>query len=62
MNINIKGIFLCSQAAGKYMIGQKYRKIVNVASTIGEMAGPNNAAYHASKAAAILFTKSVALE
>lgn len=62
MNTNIKGMFLCTQAAGKYMVAQKYGKIINLASTGGEMAGPYNAAYHASKAAAILFTKSVALE
>ncbi|NPV92068.1 MAG: glucose 1-dehydrogenase [Firmicutes bacterium] len=62
MNTNIKGMYLCTQAAGKYMIPQRYGKIINLASTGGEMAGPYNAAYHASKAAAILFTKSVALE
>jgi len=62
MNINLKGIFLCTKAVGKYMIEQKYGKIINIASTGGEMAGPYNAVYHASKAGAILFTKSVALE
>ncbi len=62
MNINVKGIFLCTQAVGKYMIEQKYGKIVNITSTGGEMASPNNAVYHASKAAAILFTKAMALE
>ena len=62
MDINVKGMFLCTKAAGAYMKEQKYGKIINIASTGGEMAGPNNAVYHASKAAAILFTKSVALE
>jgi NAD(P)-dependent dehydrogenase (short-subunit alcohol dehydrogenase family) len=62
MDINVKGMFLCTQAAGKYMVEQRYGKIINVASTGGEVAGPGNAVYHASKAAAILFTKSVALE
>lgn len=62
MDINIKGMFLCTQAAGKYMVAQKYGKIINIASTGGETAGPRNAVYHASKAAGILFTKSVALE
>ncbi len=62
MNINVKGMFLCTKAVGRYMKEQRYGKIINIGSTGGEMAGPNNAAYHASKAAAILFTKSVALE
>lgn len=62
MNTNVKSMFLCTQAVGKYMVEQRYGKIVNIASTGGEMAGPMNASYHASKAACILFTKSVALE
>lgn len=62
MATNVKGMFLCTQAVGHYMVKQRYGKIINLASTGGEMAGPNNAAYHASKGAAVLFTKSVALE
>ena len=60
--VNLKSVFLCTQAAGRYMIRQRYGKIINMASTGGEVAGPMNAAYHASKAGIILFTKSVALE
>lgn len=60
--VNLKSVFLCTQAAGKYMVKQRYGKIVNVASTGGEIASPMNASYHASKAAVILFTKSVAVE
>ncbi len=62
MDTNVKGVFLCTQAVGRYMIEQNYGKIINIASTGGVMAGSNNAAYHASKAAVILFTKAVALE
>jgi NAD(P)-dependent dehydrogenase (short-subunit alcohol dehydrogenase family) len=62
MGANIRSMFLCTQAAGRHMVAQRYGKIINVASTGGEMASPYNAAYHASKAAAVLFTKSVALE
>lgn len=60
--VNLKSVFLCTQAAGRYMVKQGYGKIVNVASTGGEIASPMNASYHASKAAVILFTKSVAVE
>jgi 2-deoxy-D-gluconate 3-dehydrogenase len=62
MDTNLKGMFFCTQAAGKYMLKQKYGKIINIGSTGGEMASPYNAVYHASKASVILFTKSVALE
>jgi len=62
MAVNLKGVFLCTQAAGHYMIKNKYGKIINLASTGGVIAGPNNASYHASKAAVIHFTRSVAIE
>jgi len=62
MAVNLKGVFLCTQAAGHYMINKKYGKIINLASTGGVIAGPNNASYHASKAAVIHFTRSVAIE
>jgi gluconate 5-dehydrogenase len=60
---NLTGTFLCSQAAGKVMIGQKRGKIINVAS----VAGLNGASadlqaigYHASKGGVISFTKDLA--
>jgi len=62
MAVNLKAVFLCTQAAGRYMIDQQYGKIINMASTGGVIAGPKNAAYHASKAAVIHFTRAVALE
>ncbi len=60
--INLKSVFLCTQAAGQYMVKQKYGKIINMASTGGIIAGPKNASYHASKAAVIHFTKATAIE
>jgi len=62
LTINLKSMFLCTQAAGRYMVKQKYGKIVNMASTGGVIAGPKNASYHASKAAVIHFTKATAIE
>jgi 2-deoxy-D-gluconate 3-dehydrogenase len=62
MAVNLKAYFLCAQAAGRHMIAQKYGKIINMASTGGVIAGPNNASYHSSKAAIIHFTRSVAIE
>jgi len=62
MAVNLKAYFLCTQAAGRCMIEQKYGKIINMASTGGVIAGPKNASYHSSKAAIIHFTRSVAIE
>ncbi|MFH1350350.1 MAG: 3-oxoacyl-ACP reductase family protein [Pseudomonadota bacterium] len=62
MTVNLKAIFLCTQAAGRYMVEQRYGKIINMASTGGVIAGPRNASYHASKAAIIHFTKAAAIE
>ncbi len=62
MDVNLKSVFLCTKAAGQYMVKQKYGKVINMASTGGEIASPMNASYHASKAGVILFTKSVAIE
>jgi NAD(P)-dependent dehydrogenase (short-subunit alcohol dehydrogenase family) len=62
LNVNLKSMFLCTQAAARYFIAKNYGKVVNMASTGGMIAGPMNASYHASKAGCILFTKSVAIE
>ena len=62
MSVNLKAYFICTQAAGRHMIEQKYGKIINMASTGGVIAGPKNASYHSSKAAIIHFTRSVAIE
>src|ERR1019366_10604788 len=66
MNLNIRSVFLMSQAIGKHsMIPRKQGKIINVASIAG-LAG-NSAdmamvAYNTSKAAVINFTRTLAGE
>ena len=62
ININLKGTFLCSVAAAKVMIPQKYGKIVNIASTAGLNGSPGMAHYGAAKAAVINFTKTCSVE
>ncbi|MGZ5276211.1 MAG: SDR family oxidoreductase, partial [Caldimonas sp.] len=65
MNLNIRSIFLMSQAVGKHsMIPRKSGKIINVASIAG-LAGSAEltmVAYHTSKAAVVNFTRSLAGE
>jgi gluconate 5-dehydrogenase len=67
MNLNVRSIFLLSQAVGKRsMIPREYGKIINVASIAGLSGnGPNSMqtiAYNTSKAAVINFTRTLAGE
>ena len=62
LDINLKGSFLCTKAASKYMIKQRHGKIINVASISGVMGNPGQANYSASKAGLIGLTKSTAKE
>jgi NAD(P)-dependent dehydrogenase (short-subunit alcohol dehydrogenase family) len=63
MDVNAKGVFLCSKAVAKEMIRfGKGGKIVNIASMAGKTGAPYLAHYCASKFAVIGFTQSLALE
>ena len=61
ININLKGTFLCCQAALKVMSEQKYGKIINT-SSIGALGNLGQANYAASKSGVIGLTKTLALE
>ena len=62
LDINLKGVFLCTNAVVKQMIKQKSGKIISVASTAGEVGFMNTSAYCASKAGIINLTRELALE
>lgn len=67
MNLNVRSIFLLSQAVGKQsMIPRKYGRIINVASIAGLAGnGPNSMqtiAYNTSKGAVVNFTRTLAGE
>jgi NAD(P)-dependent dehydrogenase (short-subunit alcohol dehydrogenase family) len=62
MRINLKGVFLCAQAAAKHMIPRKEGRILSIASGRGVAGQPRAAHYAASKAGVIAFTKSLAAE
>jgi len=63
LNVNLKGVFLCTQSAAKYMIQRKYGKIVNIASNSAfGIAVWGEAAYAASKAGVMQLTKTAAFE
>jgi NAD(P)-dependent dehydrogenase (short-subunit alcohol dehydrogenase family) len=62
MRINLKGVFLCAQAAAKHMIPRKEGRILSIASGRGVAGQARSAHYAASKAGVIAFTKSLAVE
>jgi 3-oxoacyl-[acyl-carrier protein] reductase len=62
LSVNLKGAFLCSRAASKVMSKQRYGRIINIASIVGQMGNAGQANYCASKAGLIGLTKSNARE
>lgn len=62
MRINLKGVFLCAQAAAKHMIPRGEGRILSIASGRGVAGQARAAHYAASKAGVIAFTKSLAME
>lgn len=65
LDINLKGYFLCAQAAVKEMVKQKSGAIVNIASVVMGQIGMGMAGlahYSASKGGIAALTKTLALE
>jgi len=62
IDINLKGTFLCSQAAARHMIKKRFGRIVNMASVSGILGTGGQANYASSKAGVISLTKSFARE
>ncbi len=62
MALNLKGVFLCTQAAAKRMVPQKYGRIVNISSMAGKTGEAFTSPYCTTKFGVIGFTQSIALE
>ncbi len=62
LNVNLKGVFNCTQAVIRTMIKQRKGSIVNISSVAGQIGNTGQANYAASKAAIMGFTKTVARE
>ena len=60
--VNLKGTFNCTKVASRFMMRQKYGKIINIASIIGLIGNIGQTNYAASKAGILGLTKSVARE
>lgn len=61
-DVNVKGTFFASQAAGRLMVEQGSGRIVNLSSQAGFVALPTESVYCASKAAIAHLTKCLAIE
>lgn len=62
MNTNLKGIFTCTKAISRVMMKQKYGRIINMTSVVGQTGNAGQSNYAAAKAGVIGFTKSMAKE
>jgi len=62
LDVNLKGVFFCSQAVGRQMVARRRGAIVNVASINGVVGYYERAAYCASKAGVVNLTRVLAIE
>jgi 3-oxoacyl-[acyl-carrier protein] reductase len=62
MNVNLRGVFLCTRALIGQMLERRDGRIINIASQLGQIGGKSVGHYAASKAGVIGLTKSLARE
>jgi 3-oxoacyl-[acyl-carrier protein] reductase len=62
MGTNLKGTILCTKSVSRYMIRQRYGRIVNISSVAGQTGNAGQSLYAASKAGIVGFTKAFARE
>jgi 3-oxoacyl-[acyl-carrier protein] reductase len=62
LNVNLKGVFLCTRAVLKYMLKQRWGRIVNISSISGIVGNPGQVNYCAAKAGIIGITRTVSKE
>lgn len=62
LDIDLKGVFLCSQAAAKEMVKKKSGKIIHISSCSAKKADVGHAAYSTAKAGVLAFNRVFALE
>lgn len=62
INVNLRGVFNMCHAVAKPMMANRFGRIINIASIMGEVALPPRASYCASKGGVIALTKDLAAE
>jgi NAD(P)-dependent dehydrogenase (short-subunit alcohol dehydrogenase family) len=62
IDTNLKGPWLCCRAAAAPMKRQKWGRVINVSSMLGEISMPGRTPYASSKGGVTLLTRTLALE
>ena len=62
IGVNLNGTFYCSRAVVRFMIRQRWGRVINIGSIVGERGNPGQTNYAASKAGIIGFSKALAKE
>ncbi len=62
INVDLKSVFLSSKAVLRYMMKQRWGRIVNIASIVGVVGNPGQANYASAKAGIIGLTRTIARE
>ena len=62
IDTNLKGPWLCCRAVAATMKAQKWGRVINVSSMLGEISMPGRSPYASSKGGLTLLTKTLALE
>ena len=62
MATNLTAAFTCTQAVLRPMLKQRWGRVINIGSVVGQLGNPGQANYAASKAGLTGFTKALALE
>ncbi|MBM1106221.1 3-oxoacyl-ACP reductase FabG [Aurantibacter crassamenti] len=62
IEVNLKGVFICTQAVAGYMKNKKYGRIVSAASNVGLRGNFGQTNYAATKAGVIAMSKTWAIE
>jgi len=61
INVNLNGTYYCINAALPFMIQQKFGRIINISSYVGQNGNLGQSNYEAGKSEIIAFTKALAL-
>ena len=62
LEVNLTAAFRLTRAVLRPMVRERFGRVINVASVVGQRANPGQANYAASKAGLVAFTKTVAAE
>ncbi len=62
MSTNVDGLFVVGQAVAQRMVPRKRGRIINICSVMSELGRPGTSAYTASKGAAKMLTKGMAID